>query len=199
MAYQMDALSDHCYEGTTCLINKLNIRDEAKLSEVEAAIVFGKMVLLDQQPIRGDFDFDHYRRINYFLFCDLYEWAGQIRAVNLSKKGTVFVPANEIEACGNACFRRLRGWNPQGLDHDEMAKEIAEFYHTINMLHPFREGNGRTQRAFFTQWMRHIGYQLDLATVDADEFVFATIRAAQGVMDPLVDCFDRAIQPLQVP
>lgn len=51
MAYSIEASSDHCYEGTTCLINKLDIRDEAKLAEVEAAIVLGKTTLLDLQPI----------------------------------------------------------------------------------------------------------------------------------------------------
>lgn len=48
MAYSIEASSDGCYEGTTCLINKLDIRDEDKLAEVEAAIVLGKATLLDQ-------------------------------------------------------------------------------------------------------------------------------------------------------
>lgn len=194
MAYRIEASSDHCYEGTTCLINKLDIRDEKKLAEVEAAIVLGKTALLDQKPIQGSFDFDHYKRIHHFLFCDLYDWAGQIRKINLSKKGTVFVPADEIKPCAEACFKRLQAFQTKGLRHQELALEVADFYHTINMLHPFREGNGRTQRAFFAQWIQHIGFQLDLTAVDPDEFMVATIYAAQGVMDPLVGCFDRIIR-----
>ena len=84
------------------------------------------------------------------------------------------------------------------MSHHELAEGVADFYHTINMLHPFREGNGRAQRVFFSQWLQHIGFQLDLTTVDSDEFIFATIQAAQGVMDQLVDCFDRTIQPPQL-
>lgn len=200
MAYSIEASSDHCYEGTTCLINKLNIRDEKKLAEVEAAIVLGKVALLERQPVQGSFDFDHYKRIHHFLFCDLYDWAGQIREIYLSKKGTAFVPANEIEPCAEACFNRLRGFCAEGLNRHDLATEVADFYHTINMLHPFREGNGRTQRAFFTQWIQHIGYHMELTAVDPDEFVVATIYAAQGVMDQLIDCFERAIQspPLQM-
>lgn len=198
MAYSIEASSDHCYEGTTCLINKLDIRDEGKLAEVEAAIVFGKVTLLDQQPIQGGFDLDHYKRIHHFLFCDLYEWAGQLREVNLSKKGTAFVPVDEIEPCAAACFKRLKEFQAEGLSRHELAVEMADFYHTINMLHPFREGSGRAQRVFFSQWIQHIGYQLDLTAVDSDEFIFATIQAAQGVMDPLIECFDRAIQPPQL-
>ena len=194
MAYSMDAMTDGCYPGTTCLVNKFGIQDANILAETEAAIVLGKASLLDQQPIQGCFDFDHYRRIHQFLFCDLYDWAGQVRSVNLSKKGTTFVPACEIASCAEACFQRLSRFDPAGLSHRQLAEEVADFYHTINMLHPFREGNGRTQRIFFVQWIRHLGYEFDLAETDPDAFMVATIYAAQGVMDQLVDFFEEAIQ-----
>ncbi len=165
MAYSIDAATDGCYPGTTCLVNKLDIRDETVLAETEAAVVLGKASLLDQRPIPGSFDFEHYKRIHQFLFCDLYDWAGQIRTINISKKGTVFVPAAEIERCADACFSRLASFSGEGLSRHELAEEAADFYHTINMLHPFREGNGRVQRVFFTQWIRSLGYDLDLSSV----------------------------------
>lgn len=196
MAYSIEASSDGCYEGTTCLVNKLNIREEKKLAEVEAAIVLGKAALLEQRPVQGSFDFSHYKRVHYFLFCDLYDWAGQVRKVELSKKGTVFVPANEIERCAGAAFARLRSFRADGLSHRELAEAVAEFYHTVNLLHPFREGNGRAQRAFFAQWTRRLGCRLDLTATDPDEFMVATIYAAQGVTDQLIHCFDRMLQPL---
>ena len=194
MAYSMDSTTDGYYPGTTCLINKLGIRDEVALAETEAAVVLGKASLLDQQPIAGGFDFDHYKRIHQFLFCDLYDWAGQIRTINISKKGTAFVPATEIAPCADACFKRLSGFNGKCLSHRDLAEEIADFYHTVNMLHPFREGNGRVQRVFFTQWIRSLGYDLDLSSVDPDAFMIATIYAAQGVMDQLVDFFEQTIE-----
>ena len=198
MAYSMDSTTDGCYPGTTCLINKLGIRDEAVLAETEAAVVLGKASLLDQQPIAGGFDFDHYKRIHQFLFCDLYDWAGQIRTINLSKKGTAFVPAAEIESCAVACFKRLAEFSGEGMSHRELAEEVADFYHTVNMLHPFREGNGRTQRIFFTQWIRSLGYDFDLSFVDPDAFMIATIYAAQGVMDQLADFFEQMIEQPQM-
>lgn len=198
MAYSMDSTTDGCYPGTTCLINKLGIRDEVALTETEAAVVLGKASLLDQQPIAGGFDFDHYKRIHQFLFCDLYDWAGQIRSINISKKGTAFVPAAEIEPCADECFKRLAGFSGERLSHRELAEEVADFYHTVNMLHPFREGNGRAQRVFFTQWIRSLGYDLDLSSVDPDAFMIATIYAAQGVMDQLVDFFEQTIERPQM-
>ena len=194
MAYSIDATTADCYPGTTCLINKLGIRDEMALAETEAAVVLGKASLLDQHPIIGGFDFDHYKRIHQFPFCDLYDWAGQIRTINISKKGTAFVPATEIAPCADACFKRLSGFNGKCLSHRDLAEEIADFYHTVNMLHPFREGNGRAQRIFFTQWIRSLGYDFDLSSVDPDAFMIATIYAAQGVMDQLVDFLEQTIE-----
>ena len=198
MAYSIDSTTDGCYPGTTCLVNKLGIQDELALAETEAAVVLGKASLLDQQPIPGVFDFDHYKRIHQFLFCDLYDWAGQIRTINLSKKGTAFVPAAEIESCAVACFKRLAEFSGEGMSHRELAEEVADFYHTVNMLHPFREGNGRTQRIFFTQWIRSLGYEVDLSSVDPDAFMIATIYAAQGVMDQLADFFEQMIEQPQM-
>ena len=194
MGYGIEATTADCYPGTSCLINKLGIQDETKLAETEAAVVLGKASFLDQQPVTGEFDFTHYRSIHHFLFCDLYDWAGQIRTINISKKGTVFVSAAEIQACADACFTRLAVFTGEGRSHQEIIEEIADFYSTINMLHPFREGNGRTQRLFFTQWIRHLGYEFDLSNADLDEFMIATIYAAQGVMDPLIKFFDETIQ-----
>jgi len=198
MAYSIDSTTDGCYPGTTCLVNKLGIQDELALAETEAAVVLGKASLLDQQPIPGVFDFEHYKRIHQFLFCDLYDWAGQIRTINLSKKGTAFVPAAEIESCAVACFKRLAEFSGEGMSHRELAEEVADFYHTVNMLHPFREGNGRTQRIFFTQWIRSLGYDFDLSSVDPDAFMIATIYAAQGVMDQLADFFEQMIEQPQM-
>ena len=194
MSYSIDAVTDGCYPGTTCLANKLGMQDETVLAKTEAAIVLGKASLLDQQPIPGSFDFDHYKRIHQFLFCDIYDWAGQIRTINISKKGTIFVSAAEIESYANMCFNRLVSFSGKGLPHRELAEEVADFYHMINMLHPFREGNGRAQRVFFTQWIRSLGYDLDLSSVDPDGFMIATIHAAQGVMDQLINFFERAIE-----
>ena len=54
MAYSLNPSSDNCYEGTTCLVNKLGIRDEKKLSEIEAGITFAKAVMLENSIIIPD-------------------------------------------------------------------------------------------------------------------------------------------------
>ena len=193
MAYSLNPSSDNCYEGTTCLVNKLGIRDEKKLSEIEAGITFAKAVMLEETPIDDDFGFEHFKKIHEFLLCDLYEWAGQVRTVDISKKRTKFLDAASIESIGTKCFAKVKDGYFENLPFDEFVKRIAEFYNDVNYIHPFREGNGRTQRIYFTQLIRHYGYDINFADVDTDELMIATIQASSGVMDFLVDFFENSI------
>ena len=189
MSYSIEASADSCYEGTTCLINKLNIRDEQLLQETESAITLAKISYLNMNPLPGAYDFAHYRAIHRFLFSDLYDWAGELRTVGLAKKETSFMEADRIEKSADACFARAAALDFSAMERDELLEELADFYSTVNMIHPFREGNGRTQRAYFTQWLRHIGYDVDFSSVDPDIFMFATIHAAQGILDDLKGIF----------
>lgn len=193
MAYSLNPSSDNCYEGTTCLVNKLGIRDEKRLSEVEAGITFAKAVMLEETPIDDDFGFEHFKKIHEFLLCDLYEWAGQVRTVDISKKRTKFLDAASIESIGTKCFAKVKDGYFENLSFDEFVKRIAEFYNDVNYIHPFREGNGRTQRIYFTQLIRHYGYDINFADVDTDELMIATIQASSGVMDFLTRFFENSI------
>lgn len=86
MAYSIEASSDSCYEGTTCLINKLGVRDETLLAQTESAYTLARASYLELHPLIGNFDLVHYQSIHRFLFSDLYEWAGKLRQIDLSKK-----------------------------------------------------------------------------------------------------------------
>ena len=193
MSYKITASSDNCYEGTTCLINKLNIRDEKVLVETETSITFAKASMLEENPIDGSFDFAHFKEIHKFLFCDLYDWAGEIRTIDISKKGTQFTHCEKIESLGTQCLGKLSDGFLDDLDFDAFCARIAELYHDMNMIHPFREGNGRAQRAFFTQLIRHFGYDINFSEEDTDFLMIATVYASQGIMDHLIQFFTDAI------
>ena len=194
MGYSIDPISANCYPGTTILINKFDVRDEEKLNEIESVISSARYAEWLNTPQSSAFDFDHYKAIHRFLFSDLYEWAGEVRTVNISKKGTQFTPAENIEHQANLIFGRLRTCNYfKGLSHDKFVEEIVDFYCSTNALHPFREGNGRTQRAFLTQLIRNAGYEINFADMDTDLLMIATIQSAQGVTDLLKDIFTESI------
>jgi cell filamentation protein len=192
--YSLDPISDNCYPGTAVLVNKFDIRDESGLNEIETAIVSSKLVKLEEQPISGAFDFEHYRAIHRFIFEDLYDWAGEVRTVNLSKKGTHFCPAEKIVKQSELVFAYLNKQKCfQKLPHDDFVSEIVDFYCSTNYLHPFREGNGRTQRAFITGLIRNAEYDIDFADIDDDALMIATIQSAHGVTDLLKEIFSVAI------
>ncbi len=195
MSYSIDPLTQNCYEGTTCLINKLNIRDAEKLAQVEAGITFAKAVSLEKNPIKGNFDLEHYCAIHRYLFEDIYEWAGKLREVEMSKKGTSFAKAETLPSMCTACFNRLHRLSYfRNLKFSEFAENIADLYSSLNLLHPFREGNGRTLRIFIAQLIRFGGYDIDFSLMDTDELMIATIHAAHGVNDYLIDLFSAHIK-----
>lgn len=190
MSYSIDSSISNCYEGTTCLINKLGITDENKLKEFEGAVTFAKASELELNPISDTFDVEHYKLIHKYLFEDIYDWAGEYRTVNISKKGTKFASADQISDLMNACFMRLKDNNYfQNKSFDEFVDNIVDFYSVTNMIHPFREGNGRTQRLFISQLIRFNNYDIDFSSIDKDELMIATIHAANGIVDYLKDIF----------
>ena len=195
MGYSIDPISANCYPDTTVLINKFDIRDEEKLNEVESVLASVRYAEWLNAPKADSFDFEHYKAIHHFLFSDLYDWAGQIRTVNISKKGTKFTPFENIEEQAALAFKRLRKCNYfKGLDHSAFVNEIVDFYCVTNALHPFREGNGRTQRIFLTQLIRNAGYDINFADMDTELLMIATIQSAQGVTDMLKQLFSESIK-----
>ena len=194
MGYSIDPISADCYEGTTCLINKFGIKDEKKLSQMETLITTVKCRELEVNPIEGNFGFEHYKAIHKYIFEDLYDWAGQVRTASISKKGTVFTLPESIEPLADRIFTGLQKENCYiGYDNDRYIESIVDFYCRTNMLHPFREGNGRTQRVFLTQLIRHSGHDINFSTIDTDELMIATIQSANGIIDYLRNLFKESI------
>ena len=158
-------------------------------------ITTAKAALLEQNPIAGSLDFHYYKSIHKYLFGDIYSWAGEVRTVNMSKKGTEFVKAEELEAVADKAFQRLQ--QKEYFTNESRAEfidDVVDFYCVTNMLHPFREGNGRTQRSYFTQLISNAGYRIDFSEIDTDALMIATIQAAQGVRDNLTSLFECAIK-----
>ncbi len=190
MPYLLDSILDDCYENTTVLINKFDIRDEEQLNEIEQNITMG---LITKASIEIPFEnvgFEFYKSLHRYVFSDIYEWAGEIRKVNISKKGTNFCPAEKIEENGLRIFNNLHKSNfLKALDGDEFIDKFVELYCELNYLHPFREGNGRIQRLFLAMLLKHNGKKIDFTKIDEDLFMIATIKSVSGDIFMLKDIF----------
>ena len=170
---------DYYIPGTEVLQNRFNETDPVKLKKLEESKVRGRMLLLVQQPIRGNFDFAHMKAIHKFLFQDVYEWAGEQRTAPVNEwmcKGDLcYFPADgpidtPLTNQLNKLYGELADKNYLvGLPLDVFAKELAESWCEINVAHAFREGNTRSQFIFFSELAKHAGYQLDASALAADE------------------------------
>ena len=194
--YSLEGSQDSCYHDTTVLVNKFDIKTQELLTDAESLLVTSCSVKLEKTMKFESVDFDYYKNIHRQMFSDLYEWAGTVRKINISKKGTVFCNASDIESIGTLKFERLKKQDYlKGMDNETFLDELTDLYHELNLLHPFREGNGRTLRLFVTLLVRNTGRDIDFNNTDSDLLTIATIRAAQGDRSLLRSVFEELVLP----
>lgn len=102
-------MEDHvyCYPGSNVLINKLDIRDLDKLHEVERKLTNLRIMELIENPIDGEYDLAHLMKIHYYIFQDIYDWAGKVRTVDIAK-GNMFCNVKFIFNQAEDIFGKLR-------------------------------------------------------------------------------------------
>lgn len=195
--YSMESTQENCYPGTAVLINKFGLKEQNKLDIVERQIVLLKGAEIERNAVFKNVDFNYYKGIHRQLFEDIYDWAGKVRTINISKKGTVFFKYDKIEKIGQLKFKRLIGLSYlNNMDEISFFNELTELYNELNMLHPFREGNGRTLRLFITLLVRNTGRDISFADCDNDLLMIATIKAAQGDLSLLKSIFESIVKTI---
>ena len=138
----------------------------------------------------GRFSVSHYKAIHRHLFGDVYRWAGQFRTVRISKPNAAFCFPEYIDNQMKQLFAQLRADEYlQGLSRMDFAEKASHFLSWLNQIHPFREGNGRTQMAFMAALGARAGHPLDLAGLDEVAFLEAMIRSFHGDEASLRDQF----------
>lgn len=138
--YEYEWDKEYCYPNSNVLINKLNIKTHAELLAAEREITSLKIAMAKSQPIEGDFDLEHLKRIHKFIFEDIYSWAGCLRHVNISK-GNQFCLVDNLEMYGNSIFDKLKADNYLIDYQGSIPHRLAYYLSEINVLHPFRDGN----------------------------------------------------------
>lgn len=187
-----DAVTDsYCYEGITVLKNIPNIHDQAALDAFEAATTTQRS---DEPLPSGELDAAHYCAIHRHLFQDVYEWAGALRTVRISKGGSAFCYPEYIAQEMQTLFDELKSQNYlNGLSADEFATRAAHFLSTLNAVHPFREGNGRAQTSFLLLLADHAGYPLNLDKLVPERFMDAMIASFEKDEELLTSEISRLI------
>ena len=164
--------------GTSVLRNIPGLLDHNALNEFEASATHARNLELREYPTKGTFNNAHLQAIHRTLFQDVYDWAGQFRTVNISKGGNLFGSAQFIEMALGGILEKLTRENfIRNLDRESFANRCGWYFGEINAIHPFREGNGRTQREFLRQLAAQAGYSLDWRRVDRDTMTAASLES----------------------
>ncbi|HSW66451.1 MAG TPA: Fic family protein [Bacillota bacterium] len=195
MPYDSDP--DHYTDFKTGVLkNLLDITTDEELEEAEADITAAAITAIPEEPPLGEFDLEHLQNIHWELFNAIYSWAGEIRDVEIAKGNTRFANSDFIVTAAAEVFRSLHAEDLlKNLERHEYVLRLAYYYSEINILHPFREGNGRTQRVFFSQLAMLAGYRFAWERLDRDENLRVCIAAHGGNETPLAEMLDTLLEP----
>ncbi|MGH6925513.1 MAG: Fic/DOC family protein [Propylenella sp.] len=173
----------YCYPGTSVLKNRLGLRSQAELDEFESSMTAQRA---DEPLPPGRFGPAHYRAIHRHLFQDVYDWAGNIRTVRIGKGDSMFCYPENIDAEMRRLFEELAAHNRfRKLNVEAFANNAAHFMAELNAIHPFRDGNGRTQNAFLIALANQSGHPLDFERLDPPAMLRAMVSSFNGDEQPL--------------
>jgi len=187
-----DGRDPYFYAGRNVMSNRLGIHQAKQLEEAAYEFTSLRAATLELGPVaRG---LPHLCAIHRHLYQDIFEWAGEIRGVNIYQGDTRFCNFDYIENEGNALMQALEDedWL-QGLEKTAFIERLAHYYCEINVLHPFRIGNGIAERIFFEQLAIHAGYQLDWRGIEPDAWSAANQSGAMGDLSALIDIFTHVV------
>ena len=186
----------YCYPHSKVLINKLGIKDEEKLRIAEREITSLRIANAKISVIKGDFDLLHLKRVHKYIFGDIYEWAGEIRWVNIAK-GNMFCNYEFIESNAGSLFNKLKREDYlKDTSQDKIPLRLSHYLSEINALHPFREGNGRAQRLFIEYLAENAGYRVDFSQVTDKQMIEASAASFLCDYTKMDEIFTAITQPL---
>ena len=186
---------------TRVLKNKLNVQTQEELDFFENDLVSVRSYKLYENLPHVEGTVKQLQWIHHYLFQDVYDWAGQIRTIDMSKgSGEPFHPLEYMGVGIRYCEQTLKNDNLlQGLSIDEFISKLSVNYNNFNVLHPFREGNGRTQRVFWDIVARDAGYHFDWGLITQRINDEASIQAKDANDTKLLeDMFHIITKPLNV-
>ncbi|MGP4038571.1 Fic/DOC family protein [Gracilibacillus sp. D59] len=158
-------------------VNLLGAETYEELKEAEAFAFAVRAAELERTQNRiKSFKESDFQELHRYLFQDIYPFAGQYRNVQLSKGNTRFCQAQFISSYAAQLFEELNnesGWE----NKDKAAERLAYFKSELNLLHPFREGNGRTIRIFLHAYAMTMGYKWEYEKIDREAYLNAMIAS----------------------
>lgn len=193
------AADPYVYPGTRVLRNTYGIRDAAELSRRENDAVTVRLLQLRLDPLAGNYDLEHLRAFHRHIFGDVYPWAGEIRTIAIAKTDLFALPQHIEPFLAGVLDKLSAEQYLRGLDRVHIVDRLTHYLAEINAAHPFREGNGRTQRAFIGQLANQAGYRIAWERAEPACNIDASIAAMRGDNAPLRTMLGELVEPLSHP
>lgn len=173
-----DKKSKYFYDSCDVLINKLDIKNPQELEAYERQVVSLKLLIIDEANLGDKFDKKRLSEIHRFLFNEVYDFAGEFREENLAKDDFRFASCEFISQELDRVLEDLEDLDVfKELTTAEVADKLAYIMSELNVIHPFREGNGRTYREFIRQLANALGYNLDWSKANYKEIFDASVKS----------------------
>lgn len=164
--YDLSEDDPYLIQGSECLNNNLGLTDTQSLNEAEKEFSLIAMAELVEKPVPPTFDFEHLKSIHKRLFEDIYPFAGIPRTVEIAKGNMLFLPYGLIDEMFHDVSQELSSESHlENLPIDQFAARLGYYLGKINMIHAFREGNGRSQRIFLDQLAEHNGFDITWSSI----------------------------------
>jgi cell filamentation protein len=197
----------YLYPGTTTLKNKLGLRDPAALERAQDERAAARYAILERNLPQPPFTFDTLKDVHKQLFGSVYDWAGQPRTIGIQKadwndagaKLTTFANPAMIAPMAGVAFKAIdNGRALIDLDRQAFAARAAEFLNDLNIIHPFREGNGRAQRILLSAIGEAAGHPIAFDVATRERMVATSIAAANGDLGGFTRLITEATDPRRV-
>lgn len=195
MKYNNSGKSIYFYENTDVYINYFDVRDQSILTQIETDITLNRISELSAVPIKGRFSLTHLLKIHKYIFGDIYPYAGKTRNENISKGTTLFCNCEYI--CENfvQLYSQLKKENfLKDLEINKFSERLAYYMAELNMIHPFREGNGRAIREYIRCLALASSYVIHWDGVDKEQLLDAMIMSVNKEYSNLKGCLYKAIE-----
>lgn len=169
--------SKYTYKGTDVLKNKLGIKDEKLLKEYETRIVAFKIATISTLTLPMDYTPERLKFIHKYLFEDIFYFAGEYRQENITKENFRFSEYEYIEDNINKIFSKINIEEMKKMSFKDFIERLSYIMTELNVLHPFREGNGRTIRELIREICFDCGYVIDWYEINHDDILKASKMA----------------------
>lgn len=172
--------------GTFILQNKLGLTDFDELSDAEHELIGIGSLLLFNSTRRLQVSMTAWKTVHKVLFHEIYEWAGEYRTIFISKENnrgvSRFCSPDRIEVEGGKVMGGLRAALKyvNQVPLPKIMDAMADVYIALNQVHPFREGNGRSQKLFFSVIARQHGIHLDWTAITPADHIEAAVNGDHG-------------------